>query len=215
MSSALAGPAAHRRLGARLALPGVRPTSPSVPSVLQRIASGDAAAVQECIDGYGPLVWSLTRRLCPSVAEADDVVQEIFIDLWKSAGRFDAGTASEATFVAMIARRRLIDLRRRVQRRGEGSELPEALESEGQSLEEAAEIRDEAERAQRALDELRPEQRRVLKLAVYDGLSHQEIATATGMPLGTVKTHARRGLQRVRELLGVSAPAPDAAGGVT
>jgi RNA polymerase sigma-70 factor (ECF subfamily) len=165
--------------------------------------------VQECIDGYGSLVWSLARRLCPSAADAEDVVQEIFIDLWKSAARFDPGTASEATFVAMISRRRLIDLRRKLSRRGESGELSESIEEEGRSHEEEIEIRDEAGRAGRALSELRPEQRRVLGLAVYEGLSHQQIADTTGMPLGTVKTHARRGLMRVRELLGVS---PDASG---
>jgi RNA polymerase sigma-70 factor (ECF subfamily) len=190
-------------------------TSDTGPTVLQRIAQGDASAVQECIDGYGALVWSLTRRLCPNAAEADDVVQEIFIDLWKSAARFDPGTASEATFVAMIARRRLIDLRRRLSRRGESAELPEAVEAEGTSQEEVAEVRDEADHAQRAMAQLRPEQQRVLRMAVYDGLSHQQIADTTGMPLGTVKTHARRGLIRVRELLGVTPDAAGAAGGVS
>ena len=182
--------------------------------ILQRIARGDAGAVQDCIDGYGSLVWSLVRRLCPSAAESDDVVQEIFIDLWKSAARYDPATAPEATFVAVIARRRLLDLRRRLLRRAEPSELSSELAATEASLEDAAQVRDEASRARRALAELRPEQRRVLQLAVFHGLSHQEIAAATGLPLGTVKTHARRGLLRVRELLGLAA-APEASGRVT
>lgn len=185
------------------------------PGILQRIARGDARAVQECIDVYGALVWSLVRRLCPSAAESDDVVQEIFIDLWKSAARYDPGAAPEATFVAVIARRRLIDLRRKLLRRAEPGELSGELAAAEASLEETAQMHDEASRAQRALAELRPEQRRVLQLAVFEGLSHQEIAAATGLPLGTVKTHARRGLLRVRELLGLPASAPAASGRVT
>jgi RNA polymerase sigma-70 factor (ECF subfamily) len=193
-----------------LSPPGDKPLG-----ILQRIARGDARAVQECIDGYGSLVWSLVRRLCPSAAESDDVVQEIFIDLWKSAPRYDPATAPEATFVAVIARRRLLDLRRRLLRRGEPSELTGDLALAETSLEEMAQLRDEVSRAQRALAELRPEQRRVLQLAVLHGLSHQEISAATGLPLGTVKTHARRGLLRVRELLGLTALASEASGRVT
>lgn len=215
MAEALASPAAQGRRGARPRKTRLAGSSDTGPTVLQRIAQGDASAVQECIDGYGALVWSLTRRLCPSVAEADDVVQEIFIDLWKSAARFDPGTASEATFVAMIARRRLIDLRRRLARRGESAELPEAVEDESVGHDEEAEVRDEAARARSAMAQLRPEQQRVLKLSVYEGLSHQQIADTTGMPLGTVKTHARRGLIRVRELLGAGSDAAPAAGGVS
>src|SRR5689334_16385093 len=73
------------------------------PSILQRIATGERAAVQECIDAYGGLIWSLARRWSPAPHEAEDAVQEIFIDLWKSAARFDQAQASETTFVAMIA----------------------------------------------------------------------------------------------------------------
>ena len=103
----------------------------------------------------------------------------------------------------MIARRRLIDLRRRLGRRAEGvaSEVDEALASGERSAVEELAVRDEGRRARAALEELRPEQRRVIELSVVEGLSHQQIADTTGMPLGTVKTHARRGLQRVRELL--------------
>ena len=81
-------------------------------SILQRVAAGDMAAMQECIDRYGGLVWSLARRLSLSPAEAEDGVQEAFIELWKHAERFDPEVASETTFVSMIARRRLIDRRR-------------------------------------------------------------------------------------------------------
>src|ERR1700734_2723749 len=79
------------------------------PSVLQRIASGDSAAVRECMDQYGALVWSLARRLSRTSSDAEDATQEIFLDIWRSAARFDAAQGSDKVFIAMIARRRLID----------------------------------------------------------------------------------------------------------
>jgi RNA polymerase sigma-70 factor (ECF subfamily) len=83
------------------------------PTVLQRVASGEAVAVDECLSKYGGLVWSLARRFCPRHEDAEDAVQDIFIDIWRNAERFDAEVASEATYITMIARRRLIDRYRR------------------------------------------------------------------------------------------------------
>jgi RNA polymerase sigma-70 factor (ECF subfamily) len=174
--------------------------------LLQRIALGEAAAVQECIDAYGPLVWSLARRLCPRNADAEDVVQEIFITLWKSAGQYDPDVASEATWVTTVARRKLIDLRRKLARRGETDEVGEDMPSSTPGQAELAERADEAARASRALSELRTEQRSVLELAVLHGLTYEQVAAKLAMPLGTVKTHARRGLMRVRERLGLRTP---------
>jgi RNA polymerase sigma-70 factor (ECF subfamily) len=177
--------------------------------LLQRVASGDGQAARDCIREFGGLVWSLARRRSPSQADAEDAVQEIFLDIWRSAPRFDPKAASEATFVAMIARRRLIDRRRRRQRRPETEPLLEGLATEGPAS--GAETCMEAAAAAKAVARLRPEQRTVLLLATCQGMSHEEIAQTTGMPLGTVKAHARRGLLRVREaLLGRAVPEKDA-----
>jgi RNA polymerase sigma-70 factor (ECF subfamily) len=172
-------------------------------SVLTRIARGDAAAVAECIDEFGALVWSLARRLTPNRADAEDAVQEIFVDVWKSAARFDARQGSERMFVATIARRRLIDRLRRIGARPElalGTDLDTLGFAEPGT---GGELAAEAEQAAAAVRELSAEQQRVIELAVVHGLSHSEIATHTGLPLGTVKTQIRRGILRVRELLGV------------
>jgi RNA polymerase sigma-70 factor, ECF subfamily len=177
------------------------------PSILQRIATGERAAVQECIDAYGGLIWSLARRWSPAPHEAEDAVQEIFIDLWKSAARFDQAQASETTFVAMIARRRLIDRRRAQQRHPEMAELSDELadtlsdpqQSQAKAIEQTAEVA----LATKAMTQLRPAQREVLQLALYQGLSHQEISEQTGMPLGTVKTYVRRGVLHIRAALGI------------
>ncbi|HUS32685.1 MAG TPA: sigma-70 family RNA polymerase sigma factor [Kofleriaceae bacterium] len=169
-------------------------------SLLARVAAGDASAVRECIAQYGGLVWSIARRF--ELADAEDAVQEIFLDLWKSAARFDPKIASEAAFIAMIARRRLIDRRRTRRRRPSTEQLPEVpTHADEASLPDTCA---EAKQAARALDQLRPEQRQVLVLSTCHGMSHGEIAAETGMPLGTVKAHARRGLLSIRAaLLGV------------
>lgn len=169
------------------------------PPVLLRVARGELQAVKECLSQYGALVWSLARRYAP--AEAEDAVQEIFVDLWKSAARFDPAVASEAAFIVMISRRRLIDRLRSAKlrtavSRGAVQALPERADP-GASPERCA----EAAQAVRALDSLRPEQREVLLLSACQGLSHDEIAEKVGMPLGTVKAHVRRGLLRVRAAL--------------
>jgi RNA polymerase sigma-70 factor, ECF subfamily len=174
-------------------------------SMLQRIASGDSAAVRDCMQEYGPLVWSIARRLSRTPSDAEDATQEIFLDIWRSAGRFDASQGSDKVFIAMIARRRLIDRLRKT-----SAEPPmdpvEALETVAWADPgTATETSIEAEHAARALAELRPEQRQVLELGLLHGLSQSEIATRLEMPLGTVKSFMRRGLIKVRELMNIDA----------
>lgn len=172
-------------------------------AILQRIAEGDKTAVQDCLNTYGGLVWSLARRMLPNVDEAEDAVQETFIDIWKNAERFDEKQASETTFVAMIARRRLIDRVRKNQRQVSADSLDDILVEPSGDFHQNMQIGVEAKEAAKELYNLRPEQRQVLQLSIYQGLSHQEISNLTGMPVGTVKTHARRGLMQMRENLGL------------
>lgn len=175
------------------------------PTLLQRVASNDPAAISGVLDQFGGLVWSLARRFSYNDADAEDAVQEIFTEVWKSASRYDPGVASEATFIAMIARRRLIDRGRKAGRRLDNQPLPDAAAGGSVAAPEPrssrVDLRDEAAYAAEALQLLTTEQQRVLRLSICHGLSHERIADATGLPLGTVKTHARRGLIRIRELL--------------
>ncbi len=171
------------------------------PMVLTRVAVREPGAAEAMLDRFGGLVWSLARRLASSSTEAEDAVQEIFADVWNSAGRFDPALGSEVTFVATIARRRLIDRRRRESRRLDQTPIGEREAGEVVEVERAPTISEEAARAAAALGQLTADQQRVLRLSIYHGLSHERIATATGLPLGTVKTHARRGLIKVRDIL--------------
>ncbi len=176
-------------------------------SILQRVAAGDAAAVNECIDRYSGLVWSLARQFTRNAGDVEDAVQEIFINVWKSADRFDPGIASEATYIAMIARRRLIDRTRAAGRRpkptslSEGDDFSDTIPSDVGLPENPGTLDEETSRAYEALSQLREEQQQVLNLAIGHSRTYQQIADLTGMPLSTVKTHARRGLMRVREII--------------
>jgi RNA polymerase sigma-70 factor (ECF subfamily) len=172
------------------------------PSVLQRIASGDPAAVRECLETYGPLVWSIARRMSRTPSDAEDATQEIFLDIWRSASRYDASQGSDKVFIATIARRRVIDRLRK-----SSAEPPmdpvETLDAVQWAAPGNSEHAMEAEQATRALAELRPEQRQVLELGLLHGLSQSEIATHLKMPIGTVKSFMRRGLIKVREHMNI------------
>jgi RNA polymerase sigma-70 factor (ECF subfamily) len=173
-------------------------------ATLKRIAAGDKTAVQDCLDNYSGLIWSLARRMSPNTEEAEDAVQEIFIDVWKNAARFDETQSSETTFVAMIARRRLIDRLRKINRQPNVDSLEDILAEPVNVKDASLQMSIEAKEAAAAMKNLRPEQRQILHLSIVQGFSHQEIADALKMPLGTVKTHARRGLIQVREFLGLN-----------
>ena len=171
--------------------------------ILQKIAAGDRASVEECLKRYSGLVWSLARRMLRNSDDAEDAVQEIFFDVWKNAAKFDESQSSETTFIAMIARRRLIDRIRFSSRRISADALDEVMTEPVDRADKTMQTSLEANDAVKALNTLRPEQRQVLQLSIVQGLSHQEIAERTGMPLGTVKTHARRGILQAREFLGL------------
>ncbi len=171
--------------------------------ILQRVANGERTAVQDCLSKYGGLVWSIARKMLRNSDEAEDAVQEIFIDVWKNAERFDESKSSETTYIAMIARRRLIDKIRYSTRRISADSLDDVLLEPFTRADKDLQMSVEAQEAAEAMRELRPEQQQVLRLSIIQGMSHQEISDATGMPLGTVKTHARRGILQVRERLGI------------
>ena len=170
--------------------------------ILQRVARHEDGAAEEMIDHFGSLVWSIVKKFCFNASECEDAAQEIFMEVWKYAPRFDPAIASEATFVAMIARRRMIDRIRRQSRQVETTTVHEQENVRDQSSPSRDSMSKESENiAMKAFEKLRPEQKQVLELSIHHGHSHEQISATTGLPLGTVKTHARRGLLRLRELL--------------
>ena len=183
-------------------------TQAPTPSLLQQVAAGQSQAVSEVIDAYGGLVWSLARKYFGRSAEAEDAVQDAFIAVWKSADRFDPEVAGESTYIAMIARRRMIDQLRKQGRRPATQALEGSPEPEVESGDRLAD-EELAESVLKVINELDPPQPEVIKHSLMDGLTHPEIAEKMGLPLGTVKTHIRRGLIKVRQALGIR---PDSKG---
>lgn len=161
----------------------------------------------ELTSKYAGLVYALARRMSYSQSEIEDAVQDVFIALWKSAGRYDPAIAPEDTFVSMVARRRLIDRRRRAVRRSveqatddfsyHSQSSPRASAGPSEAGESAG-LSDDARKAAAFFEDLKPDQQKVLRLSIGQGLSHEQIAELLSMPLGTVKTHVRRGLLALR-----------------
>lgn len=172
------------------------------PTLIQRIANGDHGAVAACIDTYSGLVWSLARRFLPNESDAEEAVQEIFLELWETAERFDPGVAAEATFVSMIARRRLIDRRRKLDREPRAESIEAVHDTLSEDVQGLLEASAEMERVVGVIKTLGPEQQEVINMASWLGMSHGAIAEQTGIPLGTVKSYVVRGLKQIREALG-------------
>lgn len=167
---------------------------------LAALSRGRPGAVEACLDAYGGLVLGLARRLLPEHADVEDAVHEIFIELWRSAERFDPDRASDRGFVAMLARRRIIDRRRRRSARPETVRWTPAAERPGTDHERTL-GRVEAQPALEALETLDPDRRRWILMNVVEGWSHRDIARETDTPLGTVKSGIRRGLRQMRDWL--------------
>lgn len=172
-------------------------------TILARIAAGDETAVAECLERYGNLVWALARRFTPYGADAEDAVQEVFMEIWQNARRYDSTKSSESTFITTIARRRLIDRLRKIYRRPVVQSIEDVFETSPNVFENTLTTKIQARRAVEAMKSLKREQREMMLLNIYEGMSHGEIAEHLEMPLGTVKTHIRRGFQRVREVMNV------------
>ncbi len=179
------------------------PIDPNTP-LLPRIAAGDPGAVEACVDEFGPTILALAKRYLTSVkGDVEGAVQEVFLELWRNAHRFDPARGSEAAFVMTMAHRRLIDRRRWYASRfsvGEPAVEAAAPPASGSGTGTPG-LRDEARVVSAALDKLPEDERHLLRLSIYSGLSHERIAKATGLPIGTVKTRIRRGLERLRGTL--------------
>lgn len=169
-------------------------------TILQRIAQRDQSAVAECLDAYGGLVWSLAERyLKPFGDDVEDAVQDIFVEIWRHAGRYDPAVASEATFIATITHRRLIDRRRRHGGRvALPLERPSDVPNHASLGHDRASVHDELDLARAAFAKLDRDEQQVLWYSLYHGIPHDRIADLIEVPLGTVKTRIRRGLARLR-----------------
>ncbi|MDS0134562.1 MULTISPECIES: sigma-70 family RNA polymerase sigma factor [unclassified Amycolatopsis] len=182
---------------------GVRPLVPD--DLDRRFAAGDAGALRAVFDRHGPAVQRLARASLRDPADVDDVVQSTFVSAWNGRSTYDPGRAGLLVWLLGITRRRIVDLLRSRGREHRDSEAAAAVSPPETAV---------AESPERVLDRLivadglarLPEaQRLVLHLAFYADLTHTQIAHRTDLPLGTVKSHLRRGMRALREQLESSA----------
>ena len=168
--------------------------------LLDRIARGDADALALLYDRYAPRVLGLTTRILGDPDEAEDVLQEVFLQVWR-APRFDPSRGAVLTWLLVLARSRAIDRLRSLRRRGRDRQVDVAAADlpSGQDVERDAGSAQEGSAVRRALADLPAEQRRALELAYFDGYTQTEIAELTGAPLGTVKTRLRQGMMKLRD----------------
>jgi RNA polymerase sigma factor (sigma-70 family) len=169
-------------------------------ALIALLARGDDGALAELYDRFGAVAYGLAIRIVRDAALAEDVVQEAFLTVWRTAARFVAERAKARTWILTLVHRRAVDLVRREQaRRAESlKELPEAG---GRTADEEAWLRLERARVQEALKRLPDQQREAIELAYYGGFTQSELADRLGEPLGTVKSRMFTGLSRLRDLL--------------
>ena len=173
-------------------------------ALVRAVAGGDERSFASLYDKYSSILFGLLLRILHSRAEAEDVLQEVFLQVWQQAHSFDSARGRAFTWLVTLARSRAIDRLRALDSRERAArrsavEAPAAEREEG--ADDAALRSERADVVRDALDALPEEQRQVLLLAYLDGMSQSEIAAARGQPLGTVKTRTRAGLKRLSELL--------------
>ena len=163
--------------------------------LVARIRAGDQQAMSELYDRYAKVVYAVSLRVLQDAAAAEDVLQDVFLQLWRNPDAFDASRGSLAAWLAVISRHRAID---RLRKRRPEVDIEDCVIAGGPDLRDETERALVIEKVRVVLAEMNPEQRKVLELAFFQGLTHTEIAEKTGEPLGTIKTRIRSGLQLLR-----------------
>jgi len=163
--------------------------------LVARIRAGDQQAMSELYDRYSRVVYAVALRVLQDTAAAEDVLQDIFLQLWRNPDAFDASRGSLAAWLSVIARHRSID---RLRKRRPEVDIEECVVAGGPDLRNETERALVIEKIRGALSQMDPNQRYALELAYFQGLTHSEIAEKTGEPLGTIKTRIRSALQQLR-----------------
>jgi RNA polymerase sigma-70 factor (ECF subfamily) len=171
--------------------------------VLAEVAKGDHAAFRTVYDQVAPAVLGVIRRVLRDPAQSEEVMQEVLLEIWRTAARFDPSVGSASAWIMTLAHRRAVD-RVRSEQRAAARELRAATASiEYDEVSDAALATLEHERVRRCLGGLTDLQRESVTLAYYGGYSYREVAQLLGVAVGTVKTRMRDGLIRLRDCLGV------------
>lgn len=165
--------------------------------VVQAFVDGDEDALRLAWDAWGGLVYAFCYRSLPSPQDAEDVTQQVFVDAWRGRGRFDPAMGTMPGWLLGIARNKVVDRLRLLQRTPMPTDRPADTAVIERGIDQAA----DRMLVTAALARLPDERRRVLELAFFDDLTHTQIATRLDLPLGTVKSHLRRGLEYLRRTI--------------
>ena len=165
-------------------------------SLVTAIRSGDESAMARLYDRYSSIVYSVALRVLADTGAAEDVLQEVFIQLWRNPGLFDSSRGNLGAWLAVITRNRAID---NLRKRRPQTDIDDVIVSVEPDLAGEAERKRAMEKVRGALGAMPAAQRMALEMAYFEGLSHSEIASKTGEPLGTIKTRIRAGLLALRK----------------
>ena len=179
---------------------------PALVELLRRSAAGDESAFGELYDAVAPRLYGLVRRVVRDPAQSEEVAQEVFLEIWRHAARYDASRGSALAWMLTIAHRKAVDRVRSSEaaRSRDESWGVSQHDVDHDATAEGAVERLDAERVRRALDTLTETQRGALELAYLSGYTHTEVAAILDLPLGTAKTRIRDGLIRLRDTMGVT-----------
>ncbi|PYH02358.1 RNA polymerase subunit sigma [Arthrobacter stackebrandtii] len=191
-------------------LPWLRSVEPLAPptheDLIRLVALGDEAAFEELYDAVAPRVFGLVRKVVRDPDQSQEVTQEVFVDIWAQASRFDADRGKAMSWILVIAHRKAVD-KVRASQASSNRDLREGIKEYQESYDDVADTVEsqlEAERVNKALDSLTQVQQEAIRLAYYGGYTHQEVAELLKIPVGTVKTRIRDGMIRLRDRLGVA-----------
>lgn len=168
-------------------------------SLINRVLGSDQAAMAEIFDRYGSLVYSIALRILKDPGQAEDVLQEILLQVWRNPARFANGRGSLPAWLAVVARNRSIDLLRK---RRPIEPMGDLVVASPENLASEIERNSMVEKVRNAMKDLPTAQQRLIELAFFEGMTHSEIAARTGEPLGTVKTRIRTALATLRKGIG-------------
>ena len=185
-------------------MPDGRSDSPDDLSLMRAIANGDRSAFSLLYDRHSPMLFAICRRILKDFGSSEDILIEVFLEVWSRADRFDSRRGSPLTYLVTLTRSRAIDRQRSQSARlnaTSGDPDTTAPASSATDPLQSAESKEQQQIVRAALADLEPVQRQALECAFYEGLSHREIAQKLQKPLGTVKTYIRQGLIRLRSSL--------------
>ncbi len=191
--------------GLPVTVPGARPEAADLAALLKLSARGDETAFAQLYDATAARAFGLAVRVVRDPAQAEEVAQEAFLEIWRTASRFDPAKGSAVSWILTLVHRKAVD---RVRSAEASTRRDTSYHQNNQGVEhdstaEAAHASMEARRVRQAMETLTAAQREALELAYFKGYTHTEVATMLDLPLGTAKTRIRDGLIRLRDTMGV------------